>query len=147
MSDLGSMLDREQIKELTATYCWHVTRADAEAVSRLFIEDGIFDAPYLDRPGRNVSRGQEQIGARLRQSLTPGKMCPFVANHIIRIDGDLARGTCVMRNSIDNGDGSRSELVGYYRDDYLRQNGAWLFARRVWRLYTPSPDFDDEPPV
>lgn len=147
MSDFGSMLDREQIKELTALYCWHVTRADARSISQLFVKDGIFDAPFLEGSGRNVSQGRDAIEARLKESLKPGKMCPFIANHIIRVHGDSARGSCVMRNSVGNLDGSRSELIGYYRDQYRREAEGWRFAERIWRLYVPSFDVDGEPPV
>lgn len=146
-SDFGLFADREALRELTALYCWYVTRGDAAAVAGLFVANGVFDAPLLEGAGRNVSRGRRAIEARLKDSLKPGRMCPIVANHIIRVSGDHAHGTCVMRNFVGNADGSRSELIGYYRDQYGREAEGWRFIERVWRLYVPSLDVDGEPPV
>ncbi len=36
--------DREEIKELTAKYCWHVQHSEGEKIARLFTEDGVLEA-------------------------------------------------------------------------------------------------------
>lgn len=35
------LADREEIKELTAKYCWHVQHSEGESIARLFTEDGV----------------------------------------------------------------------------------------------------------
>ena len=42
------LTDREEIKELTAKYCWHVEHGEGEAVARLFTDDGVLDVVQPD---------------------------------------------------------------------------------------------------
>ena len=37
------LADREEIKELTASYCWHVQHSEGEAIARLFTDDGVLE--------------------------------------------------------------------------------------------------------
>ncbi len=62
--------DREQIKELTAKYCWHVAHGEGEAVANLFTDDGVLDVSDSDFKavrGREVAAEVlSRIGARAR---------------------------------------------------------------------------------
>ena len=44
--------DRDEIKELTARYCWHVAHGEGEAVANLFTDDGV-----ARRAGRRLQGG------------------------------------------------------------------------------------------
>ena len=142
IADLAKRLalveDREAIKELTARYCWHVTRAEAQAVSELYTADGVFEVPGPDG-ARIETVGRAAILRRL-SSMTPGQVCPIVGNHIIEVAGDEAAGTCAMRNTPRDAEGNFSHVVGFYRDQYRREDGRWLFAARRWFIYVPNFD-------
>ena len=122
---------REEIKELTARYCWHVVRGEGRAVSELYVPDGAFEIPSEGK--RLRFEGREAIANRLA-ALTPAKEVPIVACHIIEIDGDEASATCAMRNTPASG----TLLVGFYYDKFRRENGKWYFAERRWFTYVPN---------
>ncbi len=142
IADLGRRLalleDREAIRELTARYCWLVTRGEAEAVSALYTADGVFEVPAPDG-GRHETVGRAAIFQRLA-SVRPGQVCPIVGNHIIAVTGDEAVGTCAMRNTPRDVEGNLSQVVGFYRDQYRREDGGWRFAARRWFIYVPVYD-------
>ena len=50
--------DRDEIKELTARYCWHVAHGEGEAVANLFTDDGVLDVQDADF---KAVRGREAL--------------------------------------------------------------------------------------
>ena len=123
--------DREQIKELTYEYGLAIEAQDAERMANLFTEDGSVDFSSL---GRGVTQGREAL-TEFYRSTWPLKVKPFFTNHVIRIQGNRATGTCSLENRATRGDQS---LIGAGRlhDAYEKVNGQWKFkSRRVEMLY------------
>src|ERR1700733_5253116 len=128
------LADREEIKELTAKYCWHVQHAEGESIARLFTEDGVLDAP-----GNKPVRGMEAL-LKFYGAIPPAESpVPFIHNHIIEFDGDNdAHGTC----TIDARFTRKGESIlgaGWYEDKYRRVNGKWRFAERKVSLHHSVP--------
>lgn len=119
--------DREEIKELTARYCWHVARGEGEAVANLFTDDGVLD---VTDSGRSPVRGREALLKFYRRSVTePEVAIPFIQNHIIEVSGDEAHGTCGIEARFSR-NGESVTAAGYYEDKYRRERGRWRFAER-----------------
>jgi hypothetical protein len=139
--DLKARLDavesRAQIAELPAKYVWASARADVPAMMVLFTEDCDFEMGPAD--GRIKLKGRDAVHAVMSKSLTkPGGIIALIQNQIIELHGDTATGTCAMFNPI--APPANSPFVGYYKDEFRRENGVWLFsARRFW-TYSPVLD-------
>ena len=127
------LADREEIKELTARYCWHVQHSEGEAIARLFTDDGVLEAP-----GNKPVRGMDSL-LKFYGAITPAESpVPFIHNHIIEIDGDNAEGTC----TIDARFTRKGESIlgaGWYEDKYRRVNGKWRFAARKVSFHHSVP--------
>ena len=128
------LADREEIKELTAKYCWHVQHAEGEAIARLFTDDGVLDSPNM-KPVHGMDALLKFYGA-----ITPAESpVPFIHNHIIEFDGDNdAHGTC----TIDARFTRKGESIlgaGWYNDTYRRVNGKWRFAVRKISFHHSVP--------
>jgi hypothetical protein len=139
--DLKARLDavesREQIRELPAKYVWASARADVPAMMILFTEDCDFEMGPPD--GRVKLKGREAVHAALSKSVTkPGAIIAMIHNQTIEIVGDNATGACVMHNPM--APAAAGPFVGYYKDEFRREGGKWLFsARRFW-TYSPILD-------
>ena len=119
--------DREEIKELTARYCWHVTHGEGEAVANLFTDDGVLDVTGGDF---KAVRGREALLKFYRASVREKEVAiPFIQNHIIVVDGDEAHGTCSIEARFSRG-GESVTAAGYYEDKYRRERGCWRFVER-----------------
>ncbi len=119
--------DRDQIKELTARYCWHVAHGEGEKVAGLFTDDGVLEV--TDGSFKPV-HGKEALLKFYRTSVNqPELAIPFIQNHIIEVKGDEAEGTCGIEARFSR-NGESVTAAGYYEDRYRRVNGKWLFAQR-----------------
>jgi hypothetical protein len=129
------LADREEIKELTARYCWHVQHSEGESIARLFTDDGVLEGT---QPGFNAVRGMDAL-LKFYGAITPAESpVPFIHNHIIEIDGDNAQGTC----TIDARFTRKGESIlgaGWYEDKYRRVNGKWRFAVRKISFHHSVP--------
>ncbi len=121
------LADREEIKELTARYCWHVAHGEGEAVARLFTDDGVLEVANADfKPVRGGEALLKFYRASVRE---PEVAIPFIQNHIIEVNGDNAKGTCAIEARFSR-DGESVTAAGYYEDTYRRERGKWRFAER-----------------
>jgi hypothetical protein len=131
LARLATVEAREDIKELTARYCWFAARGDAAGIAGLYAADGgAFDIPIDGARRRFV--GRDAIRAFLEKAAPPNLVHPLVSNHILQIHGSTAVGTCDMHNLSHPGDGSFVHTAGYYEDRYVFDRGAWYFKARSW---------------
>jgi len=128
--------DRDQIKELTARYCWHVAHGEGEAVALLFTDDGVLEV--TDGSFKPV-RGRDALLNFYRTSVNqPELAIPFIQNHIIEVNGDEAAGTCGIEARFSRG-GESVTAAGYYEDRYRRDHGKWRFLQRRITFYHVVP--------
>jgi hypothetical protein len=123
--------DREKIKELTYEYGLAIESQNEERMANLFTEEGSVDFSSL---GRGVIKGKAALKEFYR-STWPLRVKPFFTNHVIRIQGDQATGTCSLENRATRDDQS---LIGAGRlhDEYEKVGGEWKFrSRRVEMFY------------
>lgn len=131
---LARLEDLEAIRDLARRYADAVWRRDVEGAIALFTEDGVMDTG--DRP---PIRGRAAL-LEAYQAMVGGanEFLPFVANHVIDLDGDRAVGRCYLdlRATVA---GERRIGGGHYEDVYARTADGWRFASRrlVLRFLEP----------
>ena len=124
--------DKDQIRELTARYCFAVADGDVEALLGMFCEDGAF----VSERGR--FEGMNQLRAFYERVVEPPTNKPFIHNHLIEVDGDRATGCCAVEVRMVR-DGEAYITAGFYRDSLARVNGCWLFRCREHVSYYRVP--------
>ena len=142
---LKELLDREEIKEMRARYCWHVVRSDGEKLAALYTPDGMFEVHNGGPP--MIFKGREAIAKTITQT-PPGTIFPVIHNHTVVITGDDAYGTSVMEA---HGPTLKPDRwSGYYHDRLKRVDGRWYFTAWRWFRYYPTfersgLDMDEKP--
>ena len=120
--------DKNAIRELLATYCFHLDSYRFADMAALFTEDGTWDTAFGKGTGRaGIVAQAESIG-------TPGAPRPrrvhLTTNIVIKLHGDAATvesNWSVIQNSVA---GPRIGSAGAYYDQVVKQNGTWLFRYR-----------------
>ena len=122
----SSLEDREQIRELLATYCFHSDSGDADAFVSLFTDDAV-----LDLGNFGVYRGKATLlEAQRRKGGKPTKVRHLTTNILIELQGDTAE-TRSYVVALEVGDAAPKPIfAGHYYDTVVRQNGGWRFKVR-----------------
>jgi hypothetical protein len=122
------LADREEIRDLIATYAHRV--AHGESIANLFTDDGVWTIRRLPDESVEVVNGMKELKAHFGVRPPGGQNpLPMIHNFLIKIDGDNATG--INSNELRIVDKGKSIIAsGYYEDIYRRVNGKWRFARR-----------------
>lgn len=125
----GPMEDRLAIRELYDTYGDGSTTGNAETFLSCWTDGGEWITHVFSRKGK--AELQEQWN-----TLWAGfEKVAFLANVLsIEVDGDRAHTRSVAREIISLKGGGIFKLAGLYRDQLVRRNGQWLFARREYEV-------------
>lgn len=125
MPFIGTREDKEAIRELYATYSDASACEDSETFVGCFAEDGQWNTHIFSRHGKAELREQwDQLWAAF------DKVGFLTEIGSIEVDGDRAACRCVAREIIRLKNGGIYKLIGKYRDELVKQDGRWLFARR-----------------
>ena len=128
--------DRLMIRELVDAYAHCADRRDAKGQMALFTEDTRFLVFY------DVTSAEPTQALRGRESLAPvfddlnqyAATMHFNGQSTVVLDGDRATGEsyCLAHHLSVAGDGTRTLMVASirYRDEFVKQDGQWLFAER-----------------
>jgi uncharacterized protein (TIGR02246 family) len=120
--------EKDAIREVLATYCFHLDAGNFEAMAALFTEDGTWHTDFGQGTGR---AGIIEHARSLRSGSGPRpRGVHLTTNIVITLDGDKAR---VQSNWIvaQNTDTSpKVSSAGGYTDDMVKQDGRWLFRYR-----------------
>ena len=128
------MGDADEIRNLLGTYCELMDEADWPAVGAMFAQ-----AELVTVDGTVVAAGAEAVqrlyerGTRLHDG-SPGTR-HITANSIIEVDGDsaTARSSYVVLQGVD-GAPLQPIITGRYRDRFVRSDGRWQFAQRMFLI-------------
>jgi uncharacterized protein (TIGR02246 family) len=124
------LADRLAIEELFVRYTKALDAGDVETIVGCFAEDGSLDSPTVGSyAGRAAIREFARRFARFRAN--GAQLRHMVSNFQIAVDGDRARATCYLLNTITRDGASRLLAPGRYECDLVRVGGQWLFQRRV----------------
>ena len=131
---VAALADRRAIEELRAKYGWAAARGDAPGVAATFSEDCLYEGPAGGPGKRDVVRTRKGLEEYLSARLKPGAQTPFLYNHIIKVTGDVAEGTCAIKPHVAPGG---KEMAGFYEEKMQKIDGNWYFQERRFYLYQP----------
>jgi len=125
-SRITRLEDIEAIKQLKARYCEICDHDDydADAMASLFTEDGTWESSSVgNAEGREAIR---EMFSGFPKWITRAQH--IVANPLIEVDGDRARGVWYLISAVDQSDGTKSkwpDTAGRYHEDYVKLDGEW----------------------
>jgi len=124
---MQELIDREELRELTAIYAHRV--AQGVSIADLFTDDGAFILNYPGRP-RTETRGRAALDKSFANTASsPIRPLPMIHNHLVEVRGDNAAGIC--SNELRMTENGKSMIgSGYYLDQMRRENGRWRFVVR-----------------
>lgn len=125
------IVDQLAIGDLRTRFSEAATARDAEGIAALFIADGQVRMPHigvvLDGPAQLRSGGArlQELWESFTQISHPGP---------IRLDGDIATGSCPISEAGILRAGGAHQNIGVYHDRYVRTEEGWRFAERIYEL-------------
>lgn len=133
--------DRAEIHALLTAYGATIDARDFEGFSELFASDGV----YVAGTGEGVN-GKE-AGALMRRVFEENPLglrqpnFHLFFNEVVELDGpDAASATSLSLYMAPDEQGRPTAvLMARYRDELVRESGAWKFARREVESLLPAP--------
>ncbi len=135
MSFSGPLEDRIAIQELNASYGDAVSRRDKDDFAATWAEDGRWKLPNID----------EVTGRAVIVELWLSQMANYPFHNFsgyvgaLEINGDRATGRVWTSELVENIKGVSGRVTGRYDDEYVKRDGRWYFARKV---FTPLHGLD-----
>ena len=136
-SPVQQLLDIEEIKQLKARYFRLMDLKQWDDWGMVFAKDCVMEVPEADM----VNNGREEIVTNVSTALIGARTCTTGTCPRSRSPAtSTARGIWAMFDYVEwpaQDDGTRVGLQGYghYREEYVREDGAWRIARsRLERL-------------
>ena len=128
---------RTACADLVHSYARFIRSDRPELISTLFAPEGIFECrnghPDSDEFTVMFSdKGRDAVHAHMTPMKGHPHPVPLIHNLSIEIDGDTARGNCVMEAQIY---GTANKIIGEYNDSIRRIDGKWYFAARVYTVF------------
>lgn len=138
---MSAVADELEIRQLVARYAEAVGTRDEKQWAETWADDGEWIVIGTPAKGREACVA---LWKRLMGGL------PFVVQTatggIISVDGDRGTGRWAMQEFGRTAEGSGMLNIGIYRDEYVKVDGAWRFARRRFDpMYIGPPDLSAEP--
>ena len=134
---LDAIESRFACTDLVHTYA-RLIRSDRSAgVAALFTEDGTFEgrSGHPDTPEFTAifrDEGRAAVDAHMKGMNGRPHPVPLIHNLSIEVDGDTAKGNCVMEAQMYVGD---IKIIGEYHDTFRRESGKWYFASRLYTVF------------
>jgi ketosteroid isomerase-like protein len=131
--------DQLAIYRLVASYGPAVDSGNADAVGRMWTEDGVYD---VDTPGPLEGRASvsAMVAGKGHQSLIHGGAGHVMAMPVVTLDGDRAVATGYSRLYLRDGDGFRVWRVAANRWELQRTADGWQVTNRVNRVLDGRAD-------
>lgn len=124
----GSIEDRLEILELHARYATTSARGDKQGWLSCWTQDGAWVSHIFECHGR------EAILAKYEEIMAPFSKLFFLSQPgTIEISGETARGQSTALEIGELSAGGFFKLAGAYEDQFVKQDGEWLFSRRDYQ--------------
>tara|TARA_X000001036_G_scaffold259813_1_gene241526 strand:- start:1709 stop:2254 length:546 start_codon:yes stop_codon:yes gene_type:complete len=133
---LKKLEDIESIRRLKAAYCAACDDDhDGEAISALFIEDGIWQqSGKVGSAGIEPKQGRNAIAEFMFSLRSAGFIrhsAHMVTNPVIDVFGDEAKGSWRFIMVYSHIDSSFVRIIGHYEEEYVRREGKWYFRSLI----------------
>lgn len=136
-AQIRELADREEIRDLVATYAHRM--AHGPAAADLFADDGAYiNRGTADLPAKEV-RGRAALEKHFCDRTDwAERPLPMIHNHLISVQGDEATGICSVEIRLAT-NGVSIVASGYYIDRYRREDGCWKFMERDASFFHWAP--------
>jgi SnoaL-like domain len=126
---MNQIEDRLEIRDLTARYAYYVDTFQTEKIMTLWAEDATFDESRVGTGLHKHASGIRAFFEELKKTVT--HQAHITSNQLIEeIDATTAKGIVFSIVEAVTIAGDMRAIV-YYADDYIKQNGRWVFSSRV----------------
>jgi 3-phenylpropionate/cinnamic acid dioxygenase small subunit len=118
--------DKNAIREVLATYCFHLDADRFDEMAALFTEDGVWDTAFGKGSGRAGIAAQARsiaTGPRLRRA-------HLTTNIVIALNGETATVQSNWTVVTNSDTGPKISSGGAYADQMTKVNGQWFFKYR-----------------
>lgn len=130
MISSGPVEDRLAIRELVESYNDAVMRFDADAWGANWTDDAVWNLP-----GAGDMVGKATIVGAWQQAMSAFSFVGFFASAgPIVVDGNNATGTWYQQEFLHQKDGGKRNITGKYTDTYVKADGRWFFAKRIYEI-------------
>lgn len=141
-----SMKDEREIRNLVARYAYAIESGDVEGWSRTWADEGEWDVLGV------TNRGREAVVKHLEKLLGGLDFVVQIASGgVLEVGSDTATGRWAVTEHGRFAGGAPLFTLGVYRDNYVRVEGEWRFARRAFHAtYIGPPDMSAKatpPPI
>lgn len=131
---IADIEDRIAIKNVVDTFSVLADRKDIDKQILLFTEGATVTSVVNGQPGMALS-GRKQIGDAFRQFLNLFETVYHInGQQTLTINGDNASGISYCLVTLignQNGKKMKTTMGVYYNDEFVKQNGHWLIAKRT----------------
>jgi uncharacterized protein (TIGR02246 family) len=120
------MSDKDEIRELLATYCFALDADRFEEMAALFTPDGVWETAF------GTGSGRDGIVAQARSIATGPRprRVHLTTNIVIDLDGDTATARSNWALIMNTPDGPTIGSGGGYSDQLVKVDGQWFFKHR-----------------
>jgi len=109
-------------------------RFDADAWGANWTDDAIWNLP-----GAGDMVGKPTIVGAWQQAMSAFSFVGFFASAgPIVVDGNNATGTWYQQEFLHEKEGAKRNITGKYTDTYVKQDGRWFFAKRIYEILDAS---------
>lgn len=129
---------RAAIENLQARYTFAMDFNDPDEYASVFAENGVLDWAGGLVEGRQAIRqfmldGVYNLARNAEEAAWPATTRHFIANRVVRVEGDTARAWTYWFQVNNNGADRTAQygLFGHYEDELAKIDGEWLFTRRA----------------
>ncbi|EPJ79857.1 MAG: nuclear transport factor 2 family protein [Pseudomonas sp.] len=132
---LDLLESRLAIETLISAYANAFDRMNGDVLQQLWHEDSI-----LDLPGFGSAASRNEIIAMAQQSWRQmPHMHHWMANPLIKIEGDSAVGTVAANCLFHDIEQGPVQVSGLYHDSFERRDEQWKFVSRRFELHYLTP--------
>lgn len=130
MISSGPLEDRLAIRELIESYNDAVMRFDADAWASNWTDDATWSLP-----GAGDITGKANFVPVWQGAMADFAFVGFFASAgPIIVTGNTASGTWYQQEFLHQKDGVKRTITGKYQDSYVKADGRWFFAKRVYEI-------------
>ena len=130
MISTGPVEDRLAIRELVESYNDAVMRFDGDAWAENWRDDAIWSLP-----GMGEVQGKDKFFPMWKGAMSAFSFVGFFASAgPITVTGTTAKGVWYQQEFLHMKDGGKQTVTGRYEDDYVKVDGRWYFAKRVYTV-------------
>lgn len=140
---IAALIDRDDIRALRLRYSTLLDGGETECLDEVFTEDAEVKVSVGSMKG--LPQIKQELAAAYQAFDTKRRgQYPFihaVTNHEITLTGpDAATGNCYLLDLVTDRPGPHHPvlLLGRYRDEYIRVDGAWRIARTELDVLWPE---------